>query len=465
MRVLLLNPPAAEPVARDYYCSHVTKGPYYWPQIDLLALSGRAAAAGHEVAVLDAVVEGLSPAAAMDRVRRAAPNAVLALTGAVAWSGDAAFVESVGRELGAAILVMGDFARAEPRALLERHRSIDGVILDFTDCDLDGFLAEPSGGPWRNIFTRHPCADPTPQRARSFSYPTPHHELFPLGRYHLPTLLHHPFTVLMTEYGCPFDCSYCYFERIDSKRRDLGDTAEELRRIRSLGIREIELMDPSFGSVRKHALAVCEAFGEVAPDFSWSCEMRVDAADEELLSAMKRAGCHTVMFGVETPSEEVLARHRKPTDTVRVIEAFAMARRLGIRTLAHFMIGLVGETPDSMERLLSFALELDPDFASFNVARPNWNTSFREEVEEKGWIVDAGVETANEDFLPVWESPDLGRDRILELRDRAHRDFYLRPGYILRQLRGIRTPYQLKTLARSGAHLAAGALADRLRSR
>ena len=465
MKVLLLNPPAAERVARDYYCSHVTKGPYYWPQIDLLALSGRALAAGHEVAVLDAVVEDLSPAAALKRVLAAAPDALVALTGAVSWSGDAAFIESVRSALSCTILVMGDYARAEPAAILEHHPDIDGVILDFADCDLEACLGAPAAEPWRNIFTRHPGSDPKPSRARSFSYPTPRHELFGLARYHLPTLLHHPFTVLMTEYGCPFDCSYCYFERIDSKRRDLDGTEQELRHIRALGIREIELMDPSFGSVRKHALDVCETFSRVAEDFSWSCEMRVDAADEELLGAMKAAGCHTLMFGVETPTEQVLESHRKPTETGRVLEVFAMARRLGIRTLAHFMLGLTGETPESLERLLAFALELDCDFASFNVARPNWNTSFRDDVLEKGWLRDPGVETANAGFLPVWESPDLSRDRIVELRDRAHRAFYLRPSYILRQLRGIRTGYQLKTLARSGAHLAAGALLDRIRPR
>ncbi len=465
MKVLLLNPPASERVARDYYCSHLTNGPYYWPQIDLLAFSGRVAAAGHEVVLLDAIVEGLSPAAATDRIRRAAPDALVALTGAIAWSEDSGFVESVSRELGATTLVTGDYAKTEPGAVLESHPSFDGVILDFADCDLVSCLEAPAEGPWRNIFTRHPEADPEPQRARSFSYPTPLHELLALRRYHLPTLLHHPFTVLMTEYGCPYRCDYCYYERIDSKRRDLDNVAEELRHIRALGIREIELMDASFGSVRKHALAVCELFKEEAPDLSWSCEMRVDAADEELLGLMKESGCHTVMYGVETPNQDVLERHRKPTERGRTVEAFALASRLGMRTLGHFMIGLSGETTESMERLLEFALELDPTFASFNVARPNWNTSFRDEILDKGWLVDAGVETANERFFPVWESPSLSRKQILELRDRAHEAFYLRPSYVLRQLREIRTAYQLRALAQAGLHLVADSVLARFRSR
>ena len=87
---------------------------------------------------------------------------------------------------------------------------------------------------------------------------------------------------------------------------------------------------------------------------------------DPLERAMRRAGCHTLMFGVETPTAAVLDSHHKGTTPARVREAFGLARRLKFRTLAHFIVGLEGEDEDSLARLVDFAIELDPDIASFN---------------------------------------------------------------------------------------------------
>jgi radical SAM superfamily enzyme YgiQ (UPF0313 family) len=259
--------------------------------------------------------------------------------------------------------------------------------------------------------------------------------------------------MLMTDYGCPFRCKFCYFERIDFKRRNIDNVAEELKFIRSLGIRELLLPDSSFGTLKEHALEVCRAMKSTGGRWSWLCDMRVDAADEPLFRSMKDAGCHTIMFGVETPNEDVLEKHNKGINVEQIKEAFALAKKVGLRTLAHFIIGLSGEDLDSLRRLVDFSISLDPDIAAFNVARPAWNTSFRDEVTEKQWAIDEGVEIAESDYRPVWESPSLPREEVRQMRNLAMRKFYLRPSYILKQLTKIRTRYQLFTLIREGLHL------------
>jgi radical SAM superfamily enzyme YgiQ (UPF0313 family) len=187
--------------------------------------------------------------------------------------------------------------------------------------------------------------------------------------------------------------------------------------------------------------------------------MRVDAANDALLRVMKESGCHTVMFGVETPNEAVLARHDKQIVPEQIRRAFALAREAGLRTLAHFIIGLPGEDSESLERLIEFSIELDPDIASFNVAAPAWNTSLRDEVTERHWMIDSKVEIADVDSYPVWEAPSLPREEVWRMRQRALRRFYLRPSYILRQLRSVRTAYQLKTLLREGWQMVRSAAA------
>ena len=452
-KVLLLNPPASQRVCRDLYCGHVAKGSYYWPQIDLLVLSGWAHQAGCELKLLDAVVDGMTAADAAKIVDAFRPDVVISLVAAISWSEDVEFLRGVHQRHGARIIVSGDYARSAPRQVIAEHPFIDAVVVDFADCDILPLLDGANRGGLKNVHTRWDQGDPVSSKDRTFSFPLPRHELYDLRKYHSPHVMRRPFTGVLTDYGCPYRCDYCYFERIGHRRRDMQNLREELAYVRSLGIREIILQDMSFGAVKSHALEVCELMRSVSDDFSWVCEFRADSADEELLRAMKAAGCHTLMIGVESPNEEVMAKHHKPQPKSVVKDAFALADQFGFRTLAHFIIGLSGETPETIEQLIRFSIELDPDIASFNVARPVWNTGFRDEVTANGWLVDNRVEIADRDSLPVFETPGLSRQQMWQLRNQAVQRFYARPSYMARQLGRVRTPYQLSILMREGWHM------------
>lgn len=465
LKVLLLNPPAKLRVSRDYYCGHVCKGQYYWPQIDLLVLSGRLHEAGCQLMLLDAVVDNLTPAEALRKVDTFEPDAVIALTAAISWSEDTAFLADLQRRHSARILVTGDFPRAEPLGALASHPWLDGVILDFADCDLMPAVDGSAQAGLKNLHLRGDTEPPRIAKDRHFSFPLPRHELFLNPKYRIPQAMRSPFTLVITDFGCPFQCDYCYFQRVAHKRRDLEGLREELIHIRSLGIRELLIHDPSFAAVKSHGLEVCDVIRNVSHDFSWTCEFRADSADEQLLQAMKAAGCHTLMIGVESPNEEVMAHHHKPQSVMQVERVFALAREYGLRTLAHFIIGLTGETAATIERLIQFSIELNPDVASFNIARPAWNTGFRDEVVANGWLVDQGVEISGTDCLPVWQSPGLSREEMWRLRNEAVRRFYLRPGYMLRQLSRVRTPYQFQTLVREGWQILGDSARHALRRR
>ncbi len=451
-RILLLNPPHPERVNRDYYCGHITKGRYYWPALDLLVLSG-VLSQRCEVRFLDAIVEELSEDEALRRVEAYAPDAVVSLAAAVSWGTDMAFCARVQERTRARIVLSGDYPRAQATSVLHSCPHVDAIILDFSDSEIEEYLCGSQRSGLRNLYTRDDTGDPQITDARTFSIPTPRHDLLDLRRYHLPHILHHPFTLLMTDYGCPFHCGFCFFERIRHKRREMANVEQELRFIHSLGVRELMMTEASFGSIRPHTRELCRVLNRTGGRWSWLCDMRVDAANDELFREMKAAGCHTIMFGVETPNQEVLDKHHKGTKVEQIREAFALAKRHRLRTLAHFIIGLTGEDRESLGRLIDFSIALDPDIASFNVAAPAWNTSFRDEVVASGWESEADVEIADSESYPVWETPELPREEIWRLRNVALRRFYMRPSYMLRQLGSIRTAYQFRTVAREGWHM------------
>ena len=147
--------------------------------------------------------------------------------------------------------------------------------------------------------------------------------------------------------------------------------------------------------------------------------------------------------GVVTADPALLDSIDKRIAPDRVEEIFALCRRLGIRTLAHFILGLPGETEESALHTIEFAKQIDPDFVSFNIATPKMGTRLREEAIEKGWT-SADVDVLdNSVAMPTLDTGQLSPDRVWALRNRAIKEFHLRPSYIGRKLLSISSPREL----------------------
>jgi radical SAM superfamily enzyme YgiQ (UPF0313 family) len=450
-KVILLNPPSFPAVIRDYYCSHFAKGSYMWPPLDLLVMSG-SLHGSFDCTVIDANVLKMDIERTIDEIKRHKPDLIISLVASVTWGPDMKFLKRIRSETGiSALVVSGDYARSYPQKVLEENQFIDAIILDFTDCDIAGFLASPQKQTFRNILRRGEQA--IFEEKKVFSYPIPRHELFPINKYHLHHLQYHPFTALLTTFGCMYNCTFCPFERIHFKRRELENIQEELKYLKFRRIREVLLLDQSFGSDREHAERVCEIMEKECGDLSWSCEMRVDAAREDLLLKMKKAGCHTLMFGVESADEEVLRKHNKRITVQQIRDAFSLAKRTGLRTLAHVMIGMDGENAGSQERLIKLCLELDPQYVSFNIAAPLWDTTFRDILESEKKIFNQKVEIDSSMGVPVWESGSLRTEEVLEWHRKAFRRFYYRPFYIFKYLLEARSAYRVKMMIKEGLNI------------
>ena len=161
---------------------------------------------------------------------------------------------------------------------------------------------------------------------------------------------------------------------------------------------------------------------------------------------MKEAGCILVQLGVESNDDAILKRYSKGFTVSQVRSAFARCRRLGLRTLAFFIIGLPGETRQSVKDTVKLALELDPDLASFSVPTPDPGTSLLEEAKERGLVGEDPVQVLST-VGPTLPSEDLSEEEICALRDYAFRRFYLRPSFLLRQARSLRSMADLKERA------------------
>ncbi|NLE64717.1 MAG: radical SAM protein [Elusimicrobia bacterium] len=445
MRILLLNPPGDQVYLRDYYCSKVSKADYLYEPLDLLMLSG-ILKREHDLKVIDAIAMRSGPKETLCEILDFAPEAVVFVSGAVSFERDRLFLQEVKDRTRARMIGSGDLFLDNPAQYLGEDSPVDAVLLDFTDESVLDYLK--GHVPCRNIVCRAQAgivSGPVVRgKGEEFHLPQPDHSLFPIGRYQYPFVRDARFATVLTDYGCPFHCSFCVMSGIGFKLRDVDSVIEELRTLKNRGVREIYFDDQTFAARRKRTRDLLERMIIEKLNMGWCCFTRVDVVDEEMLSLMKRAGCHTIMFGVESADQAMLDRHQKGIRIDRVSGMIRACVRLRISTVATFIIGLPGDTRDSIERTVRYALSCGCDFASFNIAVPRAGTPLREESVRDGLLAREMKDMDQSGSRAFLKTGNLAPEEIERLKDAAVRRFYGRPFYLLHQLFRITSFYDLK---------------------
>jgi len=260
---------------------------------------------------------------------------------------------------------------------------------------------------------------------------------------------------ILTSRGCPYRCTYC--SQIGPRRWRARSTASVIAEWRWLvqeqGAVEIGVLDDSFNINRQRVLDICQALlDEGLHHVPWIMinGIRANLADEQLLGAMKRAGCIRTAFGVESGNQAILdtvVDKHLTLDQVR--SAFRAARAVGLETIGFFIVGLPGETEATMDDTIRLACELDPLVANFSIATPFPGTQMYDTVKAQGRLL---AETWD-DFVffegkARFEMPGLPADLVERKWKEAYRRFYLRPRRVARTLARKETWLQLPRTVR-----------------
>ncbi len=422
--VLLLNPPAARVVFRDHYHSQVGKASYFWHPNDLLIQSGFLGRQ-FRVELLDAVAEGRGYAESMRRVLEIRPSFVFALMGQVSADEDAMFLARLKERLPDTVLAAaGDVLQFPDTNPFERFPFLDGILTYMVAPDLGEFF--------RNGWASHvwvPGSDyPDMPKGETFHYPTPVLDLFLRDHYTLPMQAGSPYHSITLSLGCPFRCHFCVVTRFPRQVRELEGVWEEIEAAAARGIRHLFVRDACFGYDRSHTRAFCEGLARRGMDFRFNAFTRADFLDDETIALFKRAGCFMVHLGVESYDDGILESEEKRLSLETMADTFRRCRRAGLRTSAHFVLGLDPADSGNEERLIGTLRRLKPDYVSFNVyqSRPGLSAEARERA------VAAAADPA-----------------LAELQRRLTLRFYLSPRFALGQLNNFRSRRALKGLVQA----------------
>ncbi len=219
------------------------------------------------------------------------------------------------------------------------------------------------------------------------SLPLPARHLFDIERY-LARMKGRRVAPILSSRGCPFKCIFCYRGPAAGKKfrgRSPGKIIEEIEHLRDrYGVGDVLFVDDIFTINKERAERICDLMIERNLDISWRCQTRADCLSVDVLRKMKEANCIDVSMGIESGNEEILAATGKNITKEKIRAGFSMTREVGISTSASFIIGLPGDTKETVRETIEFAKELNPDNAIFYAAMPYPGTEMSRMVEEQG---------------------------------------------------------------------------------
>jgi radical SAM superfamily enzyme YgiQ (UPF0313 family) len=435
------------------------------PPLGLGYLASAVRQHGHDVAILDLAKERLDPERGAKAVRRLQPELVGVSILSTAYLPARELVAAIRREIPDVPLVVGGpHVTALPDDALEDlgvsfgmvgeaelvfPLLVDRLSADESLDDIPGFC--------RRVEGRIRCSDRSDFLKDLDSLPFPAWDLMDPRTYpDLPhQLLHKKFPVapVMTSRGCPFDCTFCASTTLWGRgwrTRSPENVVDEIELlVKDYGVREIHFEDDNFTLKASHAAAVCEEILRRGLDIVWCTPngVRVDSLNDELLELMRRSGCYGLGFGIESGSQKVLDHNNKKLNLAEVSDSIDMVKRHGIETHGFFIIGLPGETEETIKETIRFARRTALDRANFALLAPLPGSDvFREYVQTDAIGRHFNYEVLN--YFTPFPIGDLTARQLKRGQRRAVYSFYLRPGPILNLIKNLK-PAQVKQIIRA----------------
>jgi len=465
MKAIILNPQSkfSRNVVRDViygcWCKGKRIGGGTVPPLGLLMVAAVLKARGHSVRFLDAPAERKS----IDQIAEIINDYQVAiiLTSTMTISEDAEVLSRLKETRPSLItIVFGSHPTFRPKDTLDKA-GIDIIIMgepEFIAADLLAAL-DKGGDSWRKVKgigykqdAEYKLNERYPLIENLDELPFVDRGMLPKGAvYFNPIVKKTPYTAIITSRGCLGQCTYCtvpFFYDARVRYRSTQNVIEELKNIQEEGYREVYFRDENLAFSKERIKEISSGMLDNKLNISWICNARIGALDRGLIRLMKDAGCHLIKFGVESGVQEILDRAKKGIRISQTRETFLWASQTGIDTHAHVMLGMPGESRETIVETIKFIEEIRPTTVSYGICTPYPGSLLFEEVESRypgikdGSAVDLSALHTKCFFNECFTS--LKRGQLEKSIRHAYRRFYMNLPYILSSLKRIKNIDDLK---------------------
>ena len=256
-------------------------------------------------------------------------------------------------------------------------------------------------------------------------------------RYNVPFLLH-PFVALYTTRGCPAQCTFCLWPQTLSghpwRKRSTDAVAREMAKAKEFwpGVKEFFFDDDTFNIQKARTIELCEKLKPLK--LTWSCTSRV-TTDYETLKAMREAGCRLLIVGYESGDPQILKNIKKGATVDRARQFTKDCHKLGLTIHGDFILGLPGETRESIRRTIDFAKELDVETIQVSIAHAYPGTELYDFAKQNGFITNTKMVDEGGHQLAHIQYPGLPAEEVVDMVHRFYDEYYFRPKAVFRILR------------------------------
>jgi anaerobic magnesium-protoporphyrin IX monomethyl ester cyclase len=455
-KTLLINPPLINGIAftRQGRCQEreevlgTTKPPY-----TLALAASLLREIGCEVRLIDATAERIAIDDVMARLDAEGftPTLILFPTTTPTLDADVAVMARLKRRYRAPIFCFGPHASTAPAQSMERAPQVDGMFVGEPEDAIAQLAQLPSAGSvgdvpsitWRDATGVVRAHRSHGSFARFATMPYPAWDLVALDRYALP-LVNRRYVIVETSRGCPYTCDFCVaplHQGHKFRERSAKALVDEIERThRERGVDFFYLWGDTVTLNVKTFSAFCEELIARDLPIQWFGNARADnLTDPAFVHRLKRSGCWMLALGIESESDEVRKDMVKRLERQKIQIAFKNMRDAGIRSFAFFIFGYPGETRESMNQTIDYAIELDPDFANFYPAVPYPGTALYDKcVRESLLPPELEHDWAKMEYsYYLLRGNGLDERIVMDAVNRAKRRFFLRPSYMARHVSDV----------------------------
>ena len=262
-----------------------------------------------------------------------------------------------------------------------------------------------------------------------------------------------PWSPIFSARGCPYNCYYCNkltFGTCFRPRTPEDVLSEIIELVSRYKVKELDFYDDCFNFDMERAEKILDLIisEKLKVYIRFSNGLRADKIDDNLLNKMKLAGCGYIAYGIESGSQKILDQIPKAIKLETVRKAVSLTKKHGITTMGFFMLGLLGDTEETMQQTIDFAKGLDLDSALFSITAPYPGTKMWQLIKQHGRILlNDWDDFFNTSGKMIYEYPDTATPSVVEAMYRkAIREFYFRPKYIFRQIPKLFDPGQIPVI-------------------
>jgi len=272
--------------------------------------------------------------------------------------------------------------------------------------------------------------------------PFPAWKLFEISKYRAPKIRAkaNPVGSLETSRGCPFQCTFCnkLVQGVNFRPKSAKRVVDEIEYMLDCGFKEVHIQDDGFTTNINRAIEICDTILKRKLKFTWNIAngVRVDRVNEEFFIKAKKAGCHSIGFGIESGSQMILDSINKRTTLADIRKAIKLCKKAGIESVGYIIIGLPKDTEKTIRETINFAKSLDLDMAKATLLMPFPGTAVFKELDEQGLILSKDWNKYNyhsSSAKEVFTHPNLDWDTLFNYQNKFYKEFYFRPKKIFEE--------------------------------